>query len=139
MFLLAQTKWKSTGCPRSKIPERNAYISFNFWVTAKSFEMGKFQKYTFFLAKNFQNFQNASKFRIQIAEWCRFPVALQTWPVWYYNVWSSIFFNRFLDLWYFDRNSEEYRKQILYHNIRTLHKPVQVFCGIIEVCNIGSS
>ena len=110
MFLLAQTKWKSTGCPRSKIPERNAYISFNFWVTAKSFEMGKFQKYTFFLTKIFQNFQIAPNYRIQRAEWCRFPVTLQTWPVWPCNVWSFNFLNRFINLWYLEINLAELKE-----------------------------
>ena len=40
-----------TGRPRPFFPERNAYISFNFEVTQKSLNMGRFENYTFHLIK----------------------------------------------------------------------------------------
>ena len=38
-----------TGWPRPFFPERNAYISFNFEVTQTSLNIGRFEKYTFYL------------------------------------------------------------------------------------------
>ena len=40
-----------TGWPRPFFSERNAYISFNFEVTQKSLNMGRFENYTFYLSK----------------------------------------------------------------------------------------
>ena len=42
---------KHTGWPRPFLCERNAYISFNFEVTQKSLNMGRFENYTFYLSK----------------------------------------------------------------------------------------
>ena len=39
-----------TGWPRPFFPERNAYICFNFEVTQKSLNMGRFDNYTFYLS-----------------------------------------------------------------------------------------
>ena len=40
----------TTGWPRPFFPERNAYICFNFEVTQKSLNMGRFDNYTFYLS-----------------------------------------------------------------------------------------
>ena len=41
----------STGWPRPFFSERNAYIFFNFEVTQKSLNMGRFDNYTFYLSE----------------------------------------------------------------------------------------
>ena len=48
LFAYAIAK-STTGWPRPFFGERNAYISFNFEVTQKSLNMGRFENYTFHL------------------------------------------------------------------------------------------